>query len=167
MAEPKETVPFYDVSTQRVVRIPPSELAPGAAQARVEGIDEIVWVMANELKQGPIQHPPFDERTMAAIEEIRQTFMEHYPQSLKEWEEGFRRDGHPMNEIALWLHAVKVYKEFASKEPVSVKRKDIFQLVATCLSVSPDGIWNVFQPKAITRDEASKIISRFFAQKGG
>src|SRR5438067_11981491 len=88
-------VPFYDVPSHRVVKIPPSELRPGCVQARMEGVEGTVWVLPEQLHQGPIRHAPFGEELRTYIRDIQSAFAEHRDISLEEWEEGFRRDGNP------------------------------------------------------------------------
>ena len=56
-----EMVPFFDVESGRVVQIPASELRPGAVQARVQGIEGLVWLLPDQLRQGDVKHPPLDE----------------------------------------------------------------------------------------------------------
>lgn len=60
-AHQMEAVQFYDVDNGKVVTIPASELAPGAVRAQVHGIDGIVWLLPEKLKQGSVKHPPFEE----------------------------------------------------------------------------------------------------------
>ncbi len=38
----QEMVPFFEVENKRVVRIPVSELRPGAIQVRLQGSNEVV-----------------------------------------------------------------------------------------------------------------------------
>lgn len=96
-----ETVPFLDVASGRVVRIPAAELRPGVIRVRLEGTDEVVWALAKDLRPGEVCHPPFDEGTRAYIRQIQAAFAEHRPLSFDEWEIGFRRDSTPEREIAL------------------------------------------------------------------
>ena len=47
-----ETVPYYDFATKTVVRIPKSELSPGAILVKMEGQDEPFYADSSELKSG-------------------------------------------------------------------------------------------------------------------
>src|SRR4051812_12718202 len=100
----KGMVPFLDTESGRVVRIPASELRPGVIQVRLEGTEEPVWVLPEELHLGEIKHPSFSEDIRAYIRQIQEAFAEHRPLSFEEWEEGFRRDANPEREIAIWSH---------------------------------------------------------------
>ena len=55
-----DTVPFYDTETKRVVRIPAAELRPGTIFVQVQGMEELVWMLADQLYQGEGRHGPFE-----------------------------------------------------------------------------------------------------------
>jgi hypothetical protein len=161
-----ETVRFYDVDTGRVATIPASELAPGAVRARVEGIDGVVWLLPDKLRPGEIRHPPFDEATREYIRRIQAAFAEQRPLSFDEWEDGFRRDADPAREIAIWSHAAAVYAESTAGEPDAERRRDVYRCVVTCMVSGPDTVWHVLKPEVLTREEAGKVIDRFFGRAG-
>lgn len=162
----RETVPFLDVEAGRVVQIPASELAPGAVQARIQGSDELVWVLPEQLKESDVQHPPFDEEIREYIRQIQSAFAEQRPLSFEEWEDGFRRDADPMREIALWSHAADVYTELVTDEQDASRRRDIYQCVVACLTTGPDTVWQVLRPEALSRPEAERAVNRFFGKSG-
>ena len=161
---PAETVPFFDVGSGRVVRIPASELRPGTVQAQVEGIDGLVWVDPNKLHQGEVRHPPFDEGVRENVRRIQEAFAEHRPLTFEDWEDGFRRDAHPEREIALWSHAADVYTAFAAGEPVAERRRDVYRCIVACLTTGPDAVWQVLRPEVLSRDEAKRVVDRFFGK---
>jgi hypothetical protein len=163
---PAETVPFYDVESRRVVQIPASELRPGAVQAQVQGIEGLVWMMPSQLKQGEVRHPPFDESIRAYLRQIQEAFAEQFPLSLDEWEDGFRRDAHPEQEIALWLHAAQVYTDIAGSEPSAERRRDVYRCIAACMSSGPDTVWHILKAEVLSRAEAEQVVNRFFGKSG-
>ena len=93
--KPAEMVPFFDVQSRKVVRIPAAELRPGVVQVRLAGQEELVWVMPSDLQAGEVRHPPFSEDMRKHIREIKSAFAEHHPLTMDEWEDGFRRDANP------------------------------------------------------------------------
>lgn len=157
-------VRFYDVETRRLVHIPASELRPGAVQAQVEGIDGPVWLLAEQLRPGAVKHAPFEEGVRDYIRHIRESFVEHNDLSLDEWEEGFRRDAHPEQEIALWSHAANVYTAFARDEPSASRRGDLYRCIIACLTTGPDAVWHILQPEVLDREEAQRVVNRFFGR---
>ena len=162
MTERQETVAYYDFQTQKLVQIPKSELVPGMVQAKIEGIDEIVWISPDQLQQGKVKNPPFDEEVRSLLEIIRETFHEHRPASLEEWEDGFRRDSNPEQEIAIWLHAASVYKVFAIESPAAEKRQEIYRVIVSCMTTSPDNVQNVLTMNILSRAEVAMIADHFF-----
>ena len=160
-----ETVRFYDVDTGKLVTIPASELAPGAVRAQVHGIEEIVWLLPDKLKQGGLKHPPFEEGVRDYICKIQAAFAEQRPLSFEEWEDGFRCDANPGPEIALWSHAADVYTAFADGEPSSDRRQEVFRCIVTCMNATPDTIWRVFKAEALSRSDAEAVIARFYGKQ--
>ena len=157
-----DLVPFYDVPSRRLVRIPPSELRPGCVQAHVEGVEGIVWLLPEQLQQGEIRHPPFDEEIRSYIRNIQAAFAEHRDISFEEWEEGFRRDANPEREIAGFSYAADVYQLFAANEELPERRREVYRLLIACMTTSPDSVWHVVQLTALSRSEAERIVQRFY-----
>jgi hypothetical protein len=161
---PTEMVRFFDVESGRVVRIPASELRPGTVQARVQGIEGLVWLVPDQLQQGEVRHPPFEEDVRAYIRQIQEAFAEHRPLSFEEWEDGFRRDAEPAREIAVWSHAADVYTAFTATEPSPERRKDVYRCIVACLTAGPDTVWHVLRPAVLSRAEAEQVVQRFYGK---
>ncbi len=160
-----EMVPFLDVENKRVIQIPASELRAGAIQVHLQGTDQIVWAIADQLKASDVRHPEFDEGIRDYIRQIQTAFAEHRPLSLEEWEEGFRRDANPNQEIALWLHAADVLVAFTADEPSSDRRRDAYLCIVACLTTGPDDVWKVLRTEVLDRGEAEQVVSRFFGKQ--
>jgi len=157
-------VPFYDVESGRVVQIPASELPPGVVQARIEGVEGLVWLLPDQLKQGDVLQAPFDQGIQAYIRQIQEAFAEHRSLSFDEWEAGFRRDANPEREIAIWSHAADIYTAFAGSEPSARRRKDMYRCIVACLTSGPAGVWHVLRQEVLSRAEAEQIVDRFFGK---
>jgi hypothetical protein len=160
-----ETVPFYDFDARSVVQIPRRELSAGAIQVQIQGMDGLVWVLPDQLQQGPIQHPPFDDDIRDYVRQIRTAFAEHRDLTLDEWEEGFRRDANPEREIAIWSHAADVYVQFTANERSHDRRRDVYRCIVACMTTSPDSVWSVLEPQALDRAEAKSVVDRFYGKK--
>jgi hypothetical protein len=159
---PEGFIPFYDVPSRRVVHIPPAELHPGCIEAQIKGIEGIVWVLPEQLQEGPIRHPPFDEEIRSYIRDIQEAFAEHRDLSFDDWEEGFRRDTHPIREIAGFCYAANVYRLFTKDEQDASRRLDIYRLLVACMTTSAESVWHVVKLNALTRFEAERIVRRFY-----
>lgn len=152
----RETVPFLDVENMRVVQIPASELRPGAVQVKIQGSDEVVWALPEQLHPGEIKHPEFDKGIRDYIRQIQTMFLEQRPLSFEEWEDGFRRDTTPEREIARWLHAGEVYTEFTRDEPEADRCRDIYRCIITCLTCAA----NVFDAKTLEWPKNGPVLGR-------
>lgn len=161
---PQETVPFLDTDAGRVVRIPASELRPGAIQVRLQGSGEVVWALPEQLHEGEIKHPEFGEEVRDYIRQIQAAFAEQRPLSFEEWEDGFRRDADPGQEIALWSHAANVYTAFTANEPSADRRRDVFRCIVACMTTGPDAVWHVLRPDVLSQAEARQVVDRFFGK---
>ena len=164
----KPMVRYYDVSTKRVVQIPAAELRPGCVQARIQGLDGIVWISADQVHQGPLRHPPFDEDIRQYIRQIQEAFAEQRPLSFDEWEEGFRRDGDPIREIAGFSYTADVYSLFTKDEPSAERRREVYRLLIGCMTTSRESVWHVVPRSTLSRTEAEQIVHRFYGgEKAG
>src|SRR5688500_15185081 len=101
----QQTVLMYDFETKWLTAIPAAELAPGMLRLTVEGIAGDVWVDGKAAlgAKAPLRHPPFPEEARAHLRRLRAVFHDVYPNTLGQWEDGFRRDADPDREIAIWL----------------------------------------------------------------
>ena len=158
----KNLVAFYDVPSRRVVHIPPQELAPGVVRAKVDGIDKPVWILPDQLQPGPLQQPAFSEEIREYVRRIQETFAEHRPLSVEEWEDGFRRDRNPAQEIALWLHAADVYFAFAKAEAQTDRRKHLYQVIVACLTTTPETVRHVIPNGSLSGEQVDAVVRRFY-----
>jgi len=166
----QEMVPFFDPESERVVRIPVSELRPGAIQVRLQGSNEVVWALPQQFHQGEVKHPEFDEGVRNYIRRIQAAFAEHRPLSFEEWEEGFRRDANPGREIAIWSHAADIYSAFTAGEASPERRRDVYRCIGACMTTGPKDVWHVLRPEVLSRAETEQVVNRFFgkqAEPGG
>jgi hypothetical protein len=159
-----DTVPFYDFDAGSVVQIPRCELSSNAIQVQIQGMEGLVWLLPDKLQSGPIKHEPFTEEIRDYIRHIQVAFSEHRDLTLDEWEDGFRRDSTPEREIALWSHAADVYLQFAAEETSKERRDDVYRCVVTCMTTSPNSVWDVLRPKALNTSEARQVVNRFYGQ---
>jgi hypothetical protein len=86
---------------------------------------------------------------------------------VEEWEEGFRRDAHPEQEIAGFSYAADVYRHFTQNEESAARRSDVYRLLIACMTTSPDSVWHVVSLTALSRPEAERIARRFYRGERG
>ena len=108
------------------------------------------------------KHPPFNDSVRVYIQQIRDAFAEHYPLSFEDWENGFRNDDNPAQQIAVWLYAADAYKAFSGNELCERRRADVYKCLLACMGADSKTVWDVYQPEAITRAEAEKVVGAYF-----
>ena len=159
---PIEMVPFLDVTTGRLVQIPATELRGDAVQVQLQGVRGPVWTVPADLKTAESRHPLFTHDTQALIAHIRTVFAEHRPATFEEWQDGFRRESDPASEIALWLHAARVYKAFADAESWAKRRAELFRCLVSCMTTSYEGFWSAFELRSLSESEVRQVVHRFY-----
>lgn len=156
-------VNVLDIATQTISRIPARELAPFMVQVKLHGTEDMVWADSRELKESEYRHPPFSEEIRDLLRKIKSSLDEFYCLSLEEWEDGFRRDTNPENEIAIWLHFSAVYRNLTMSRDLSrEQRHDYFKVLMTCLNSPREHVLHVFQPTAISIEEAENVIAQYY-----
>ena len=158
----RDVVTFLDADGGRLVRIPASELRPGAIQVRLQGRGDAVWAMPDQFRPGEIQHPEFDEGMRSYIRQIQAAFAEHRSLTFEEWEVGFRRDGSPERELAIWSHAADIYTSTTAGDSRADRRRDVYRLLVACMTTGPADVWRVLRPEVLSRAEAEQLVNRFF-----
>ena len=116
-------------------------------------------VPTSQLRASKILGPPLGNAEREAVLKIKTALDEVYPQSLKEWEDGFRRDALPAAEIQIWLHAVEVFSEFARPGRPLPEKQAVWNLVAGCMIGSTENLPPAAWPLA--PDEVDAIIARY------
>jgi hypothetical protein len=156
-------VRIFDFANKSITTIPARELAPGMVQARIPGIDGEVWIEARQaISYDSYRHPPFSEKTHQIFRYLRKTFIGVYPGTLEEWEDGFRRDGHPAREISYWIHGAEVFGHFTSGRVLSrEKRKDIFAVVLNCMNNGPEYVRMTTNLRTLSSKQVRKIVNYF------
>ena len=159
----QQHVRVYDFQTKALTSIPASELASGMVRATVEGIEGEVWVDASQVhaSQGEtsqFRHPPFSEPVRERLEIIRRTLADVSPQSLEEWENGFRSDANPVQEIGLWLNMVEVFRQLTMQRSLSLEQKrDIFKVILLTINNGYEFLTRATNPLTLSRNRMLEI----------
>jgi hypothetical protein len=154
-----DTVRVFDFATKKVTTVPASELAPGMARMKIEGLEGEYFVEAGQIDdEGEIKHPPFSEEVRDYFRSFAATFADVYPGTVEEWEDGFRRDTHPAKEIAVWSVIERHFKHFTEGRWLSVEQKDdIFKVILACSVNGPDFVLQTTNPRTLSRKRVKQI----------
>lgn len=123
------------------------------------------YVDLNQISLGDYRYGPFPPVVRAKIEEIQETFAEVCPDSVEAWEDGFRRDLHPLNEIQLWLMMGQTFRHFAATWHLSAKQKQetLGVLLAGC-GERPDDVVNSigrWPGISLSKKQVKQILNHF------
>jgi hypothetical protein len=85
---------------------------------------------APEMKLGPIRHQNLSDAIIARIRRFEPILAEVYPQTHEAWVDGFQRDVHPEQEVAIWEALAAAYQGFTEKRSLSLDaKKEAFGLL--------------------------------------
>jgi len=162
-----KTVRIYDPAKGKVNVIPSAELAPGMVEADVEGVGR-VWINSAAVKlSDKFNQPPFEPWLKDFIEKkIQKPLAEVWPKTLAQWEDIFKREAEPEQEIGLWCRIAERFVEFSKSERLDpAQRQDCFAIMLHCSTVSPEQILEVVPLKALTREQAQRAIEAYLKPK--
>jgi len=158
-----KSVRIHDPATGKINTIPAAELAPGMVEADVEGVGR-VWINSVAVKSGrEFKHPPFEPELRDFIKrEIQKPLAEVWPKTLAQWEENFRRDAEPEQEIGLWCRIAERFAEFSKSEGLNpAQRQECFAIMLHCSTVPREQVLEVVTLKALTREQAQRAIAAY------
>lgn len=162
-----KTVRIYNPATGKISAIPSAELAPGMVEADVEGVGH-VWINSAAVKlSDKFKQPPFEPWLKDFIQkEIQKPLAEVWPKTLAQWEDIFRRESEPEQEIGLWCRIAERFTEFSNSEGLNpAQRQDCFAIMLHCSTVSPEQILELVTLKAMTREQAQRAIEAYLKSK--
>jgi hypothetical protein len=160
MSKKNEMVRVYDFETKKVTSIPARELAPGMIRITLQGLEGEFWVEATKLKRSPPQQFSFGPEYKEVFQFLTETFHDVHPQSVEQWEDGFRRDADPKSEIQIWENIANAFIYFTEgKELTFEERKDIFALVFLAHTNGPEKVLLTYNPKAISIGVAKEVLN--------
>jgi len=153
-------VEVYDLDSNSVTLVPQEELGPEFVRISLEG--EIYWADSNKLNQNEHQHPPFTGKRKEKVEFIQKSLAEVNGQSYLEWEDGFRRDANPDNEIAIWGHIIQVYKRHSVDAASQSEKHEIYQVVLVCSYSEPSVVLSQLNLVVLSKDRAGEIVDDYY-----
>ena len=115
------------------------------------------------VQLGPIRHAQLPDDLIARVRAFEPVFAEVYPITHEEWIEGFQRDLHPENEIAIWEHIAAAFTQFIAGRDLPLEtRKEAFGILLV-RSGDTDEAMLYSKLKHLTLDDAKKLVSFYSA----
>ena len=149
--------------TQQVTEIPVAELAPGMIPVRMDDSGSTVWVDESQVVSGTMRHPPFAAATRKIIRQLHDDLADVCPQTVEQWELGFRHDEHPEMEINLWQCIASACKRLLStvSDPNPGRKHDYLQLLLGWVSTGDkEAVLATVELVEISRQEAGQILNQ-------
>ncbi len=153
-------VEVYDFDTQKVYLVSQDTLGPEMIRIDLEG--KIYWADSNQLTQNTFQHPPFEGELKQRILKIQKELVSVNSQTYAEWEDGFRRDQNPKNEIAIWEHIVNVYQKFSKSYTDVAAKKEIYKIAVLCSYSEESAVLTQANVKVISSKVAQEVIDEYY-----
>ena len=155
-----ENVEVIDVETGNVSTVPSDQIGPGMVRVSYEGKE--YWADSSQLQQNEYQHEPFKGEVKARIEFIMTNLSEVYSLNYKEWEDGFRRDQNPLNEIVIWERIVSLFQRYTKNESNLAKKKEIYSVIVVCSYSEPSQVLNQVSLSELSEEKAKEIIRAYY-----
>src|SRR5437588_12712349 len=96
-------------------------------------------VPSNQVENAEHQFPPFPPQIRDQIRQIQEAFSDVCPDSVDEWDDGFRRDAHPIREIELWLAMAELYRAFSDQgEGTRERNEDVWRVLLAACATCPE-----------------------------
>ncbi|MDR7088837.1 hypothetical protein [Cellvibrio fibrivorans] len=153
-------VEVYDFDTKKVYLVAQEKLGAEMIHINLEG--KIYWANSNQLTQNTYQHPPFEGELRQKISNIQKELESVNSQTYAEWEDGFRRDQNPKNEVAIWEHIVSVYRKFSKNYPDVAAKKEIYKIAVLCSYSEESAVLTQANVKVISSQVAQEIIAEYY-----
>jgi hypothetical protein len=153
-------VEVYDFVKNEVYLVSEDKLGPEMIRVSLDG--KIYWANANQLTQNTYQHPPFEGELKQRILNIQKELETVNSQSYAEWEDGFRRDQNPKDEIAIWERIVAVYRMLSKNyQDISTKR-EIYRLTVMCSYSQPSVVQKQANNQLVSVEVVQEIIAEYY-----
>ena len=156
-------VKCYDTKREIVYYLWKHELDGSFTRAKLmDSPHGIVWIKTASLQQGDYKHPPFDEKVRADLRTIQDNLRGVYDLSMEAWEDGFRRDGHPDREIAMWLFFSGKFKEVQDSMILDqAERRSLFRMMVAMMNNGKEFALNNVEYVGSVKTMKVQLVQRF------
>ena len=153
-------VEVIDVETGIISLVPSNLIGPEMLRINYKG--KLYWANETQLRRNEYQHNAFVGDIKKRIKSIMNGLSEVYPLSYEEWEDGFRRDQNPRDEISIWENIVSQYKQNTGNCLDLEYKKEVYSILIRCSISEHDQVLNQVTLKKLSKDQAKIIIGSYY-----
>jgi hypothetical protein len=130
----------YDTKNRKIYFVSESEVPGTFIQGDVDGIPGSVWLDPLGLKPNPgYYHESLRDEYKEYILELMENLRGVYDLTYEEWEDGFRKDRNPDNEMAMWLPMSGRLRGILDSEFWDeVEKKELFKMMLAIMNGGSD-----------------------------
>jgi hypothetical protein len=122
-----------------------------------------MYMDASDLKLRSVRLSVLGDELRAEIAQLAADLADVYPQTVEQWEDGFRCDRDPAREVAGWLHITAILKVMASRQGYDLpRRKECFRILVACLTGDRTTVSERSDPKLLPSSEVEQTIKYFY-----
>jgi len=121
-------------------------------------------IKTEDAKVRDIQHPSFDKARKNEIWQIKYHLDLVYKVSAEGWEDQFRRDADPEQEIQTWIRVGTIFTEVCEIYPLSKdQRQEIFQILFKCTLTNREEAMKMLKgTKVLPKEQAELAIRKYY-----
>ncbi len=125
-----------------------------------QGKPKSVMVPISEIQKGPYRHSSFGEVYRPFFERMSRLFADVSPGTPEEWEDDFRRDSNPEQEMALWQDVARCFEHFTEEGNWDLDRKkELFEVLMAYVCGGPRVVLRELNFRHLRRAQAKEIVA--------
>lgn len=163
-AQSLKTVNVYDFEKKALQTIPASELAEGYCLARIEGLNDLVYVNTQGLlKNRPPRHKNLSEECRSVLRYYASATKDVDFRSFEEHLNILLSENNPCRELMALFHIAGVYTHFAKTKIISKEaRQHLFNLVIKCSLAERHTVLEIVNVAKESLPLAREIVNYYF-----
>ena len=144
--------------------IPAIELGPGMAQVQDGAGGDLVWVPMDQLKWMPFNRQNdgkhWTEEFQKRVRVLRDTLLEVFPETMTEWEQGFRQDTNPDIELLRWEALAAAYRDHCDVS--RPRRKEVYSILIHASFANREHAFKVIPQTSLPKKKIRAVLESYF-----
>ncbi|MCB1098952.1 MAG: hypothetical protein KDN22_25495 [Verrucomicrobiae bacterium] len=152
---------ILDARAKAAITLSSSDIKPGMILAHVKGEDEPRWIAPDMIRSSQTRHPPFEDEMRERIIRLKRKLSPVRPISYKMWEDEFRRDTDPEQEIEIWEAIADIFARHGRTKGKKFQA-ELYRLLFTCSMTTEDHVKLTFPATSIPPHIVAEILNEFY-----